>query len=340
MLKYLVCFMSCWLVVGCDLAVKTPGISRHDNSSPEVKEFIEEVKRNLVFVEGGEFLMGDYGAEYGPERLPYDPDKDSKPVHRVELDNYSIDRFKVTNEGFRLYLKNNGLQLRVLDGGRQSEWEAMSAVDNIPAYLDWFEADNYCAWLAKVTDLPFALPSEAQWEYAARSRGQFLFVATNDGTYKISQHPITEFDGPRGINISTDWDRIAFAKEMGWDSGSFTPLPVDRFPPNPLGLYAMSDNGLEWVSDWYDPTYYQRSPVKNPTGPVEPIYKSRETNNNYAKVIRGKMFADPRWGGGVNVHRNFRAPDAYIPGFGKDADSLFSRGMTARCVVNSPTSVN
>jgi formylglycine-generating enzyme required for sulfatase activity len=339
MLKCFFVFISFGLAAGCDSAVKAPGISLQDNFSPELQQFIDKVKQNLVFVEGGEFLMGDYGTEYGPERLPYDPDKDSKPVHRVELDSYSIDRFKVTNEAFRLYLKANGLQLRVLDSSEQSEWEAMSAVDNIPAYLDWFEAERYCSWLAKTTGLPFALPTEAQWEYAARSRGQFLFVATNDGTYKITQHPVTEFDGPRGINISTRWDRIAFGKEMGWNSRSFTPLPVDRFPPNPLGLYAMSDNGLEWVNDWYDPTYYQRSPVKNPTGPVGPIYKSKATNNNYAKVTRGKMFADPRWGGGVNVQRSFQAPDAYISGF-RNTPFLGVSGRTARCVVNSQTSVN
>ena len=57
---------------------------------------------------------------------------------------------------------------------------------------------------------------------------------------------------------------------MGWNTESISPLPVGRFPPNPLDLYAMSDNGLEWVKDWYDPDYYQNSPVNDPQGPEQP----------------------------------------------------------------------
>ncbi|MNF52210.1 Formylglycine-generating sulfatase enzyme [compost metagenome] len=202
--------------------------------------------------------------------------------------------------------------------------------------MDWYEAEQYCAWLAEVSDLPFSLPTEAQWEYAARSRGQFRMVATDDGTYKATNDPVTRdwVDGPKGINISSSWDRKAFAKEMGWNTGTLTPLPVDRFPPNPLGLYAMSDNGLEWVKDWYDPNYYQYSPSNDPQGPDEPVFKDyfgRDT-----KVMRGQDYANPRWGGGVNVHRTPAEPNGYV-----FAEALVVLGAsTARCVVNSKSPVN
>lgn len=331
----IIAVLSVILLMGCEQSVISSNASENNVSFQELQDFIRRVKNNLVFVEGGEFLMGDYGVQHGPERLPYDSDKDSKPLHEVELSNYSINKYKITNEEFQLYLKSNDLELRQ---DANSDFYAISTAPTTPAHMDWFEADKYCSWLANVSNLPFGLPTEAQWEYAARSRGQFLMVATDDGTYKATNDAVTEDweDGPKGINISSSWDRKLFAKEMGWKTDTFTPLPVDRFPPNPLGLYAMSDNGYEWVTDWYDPDYYQYSPLKDPQGPSTPTYKDPRSNNKYAKVLRGKSFADPSWGGGVNVHRNYKSPDGTEPGFSNLGDLLILTNKTARCVVNSP----
>ncbi|MND96260.1 Serine/threonine-protein kinase pkn1 [compost metagenome] len=295
-------------------------------------KFVEDLKSNLVFVEGGEFLMGDYGMEHGPERLPYDADKDSKPLHQVQLTSYSMDKFKVTNHAFQLYLNHNGLQLREYFPG--SSFEKFSVPPNLPAHMDWYEAEKYCKWLADISDLPFALPTEAQWEYAARSRGQFLMVATDDGTYRVAGERIPGEQGLRGINISSIWNREAFAKEMGWKATGLTPLPVDQFPPNPLGLYSMSDNGEEWVSDWYDPDYYQNSPLKDPQGPDKPTFKDH--SGRYTKVVRGQGLADPAWGGGVNVYRTAAEPHGYLTG----SSLAHLSSKTARCVVNSPTPVS
>ena len=316
-------------LVGCDQASKAAGISGVNSSPAEMDGFIKSAKENLVFVEGGEFLMGDYGAEYGPEKMPYDLDKDSKPVHKVKLSGFSISRFKITNQEYQFYLSRNGLELRGDVAG--SSFKAVSSTPNIPAYMDWYEAEKYCTWLAKITDLPFHLPTEAQWEYAARSRGQFLMVATDDGTYKATDDAVTrEWEsGPRGINISSSWDRKAFAKEKGWKTGTLTPLPVDRFPPNPLGLYAMSDNGLEWVKDWYDPDYYRKSPMIDPQGPDNPVFKDRYVR--YVKVARGQEFANPMWGGGINVQRTAAEPHGYID----KTDLIYLNSKTARCVVNT-----
>ena len=278
---------------GCDQGLNSMDVKAEKISHEELGAFIVKVKGDLVFVEGGEFLMGDYGAEYGPEKMPYDLDKDSKPVHKVELSDFSIGRFKITNREYQFYLSRNGLKL--WEDVMGSSFKIVSSTQNIPAYMDWYEAEQYCTWLGRVTELPIYLPTEAQWEYAARSRGQFLMVATDDGSYKATNVSFTEHDGPRGINISNSVDREIFAKKMGWKTGSLTPLPVDRFPPNPLGLYAMSDNGLEWVKDWYDPDYYKHSPVVDPQGPDSPVFK--DYFGRYVKVVRGQSFADPKWGG-------------------------------------------
>jgi formylglycine-generating enzyme required for sulfatase activity len=283
-------------LMGCDQSAKSVPGSAAGISVQKRDEFVQGIKKNLVFVEGGEFLMGDYGEKYGPEGLPYDADQDSKPLHKVQLSSYSIEKFKVTNQEYQFYLQDNGLQLRAMGKGNQKNWKDISAAPNTPAHMDWYEAEQYCNWLAQVAGVPFYLPTEAQWEYAARSRGQFLMVATDDGSYKATNVPNTEYDGPRGINISSSMDREDFAKKMGWKTGTLTPLPVDRFPSNPLGLYSMSDNGEEWVKDWYDPDYYQHSPMTDPQGPEKPVFKDYFGRD--VKVVRGQGFANPAWGGG------------------------------------------
>ncbi len=326
--------LSLLVMSGCTESSDKSGALSGEVDSQELRTFVEGVIDNLVFVEGGKFLMGDFGSQFGPDKVQYDGDKDSKPLHEVALTSYSIEKFKVTNKDFQFYLRSNGRQLRAVEEGNQEDWLAISSTPNTPAHMDWYEADQYCRWLAQVTELPFALPTEAQWKYAARSRGQYLPVATDDGTYKTTRAPATEYDGPRGINISTHYDRLEISEQMGWRTGGRTPLPVDRFPPNPLGVYSMSDNGLEWTNDWYDPDYYKHSPVNDPTGPSEPVGK--DYFGRVTKVMRGQDYANHAWAIGANVHRTPAEPHGYV--FAYDLAILTT--STARCVVNSPKSVN
>ncbi len=159
-------------------------------------------------------------------------------------------------------------------------------------------------------------------------------VATDDGTYRAEPYNlVTESYDPKGINISSRGNRVDFAKQMGWKTKSFTPLPVDMFPPNPLGLYSMSDNGYEWVKDWYDPNYYKYSPSINPQGPENPVH--RDHYGHLTKVMRGQSDANPYWGGGVNVHRTAKDP------LGRFAEkgAIVLDSSTMRCVVNSPEPV-
>jgi formylglycine-generating enzyme required for sulfatase activity len=310
---------------------KVPASNSHQ---VELQAFVDSIKTDLVFVEGGEFLMGDFGPEYGPERLPYDIDEDSKPLHRVQLSGFSMSKFKVTNAEYKTYLIHNRLAPRALGTILKENWDAINSAPRTPAHVDWYEASKYCGWLGEVTKLPFALATEAQWEYAARSRGQFRMVSTDDSTYKAEpSSKRTETYEPKGINISTIGDRVDFALRMGWKTNSFTPLPVDMFPPNDLGMYAMSDNGYEWVKDWYDPAYYSRSPIQDPQGPDHPVFKNHL--GYYAKVARGQSYANPYWGGGVNV---FRTPADPLGRFHKDGTIVIAN-KTMRCVVNSPTPI-
>ncbi|MDU9394883.1 formylglycine-generating enzyme family protein [Pseudomonas sp. zfem002] len=293
-------------------------------SEADIESFLFKIKERLVFVKGGSFLMGDFGVSHSVEGLPLDAEEGSKPLHEVVLSDFYIDKYKVTNEDYRAYLEYHGKQLRTDVAGYR--FFLFSMPDRLPAHLDWFEAEQYCAWLSDISGLPFSLATEAQWEYAARSRGQFLMVATNDGTYKVS---ISSEGRAVGVNISTSLDRKQFAAEMGWGTGGLTPLPVDRFPPNPLGVYAMSDSGFEWVKDWYDPDYYKYSPTNDPQGPEQPVH--RDVLGRPTKVLRGQSHADEYWTVGINVHRMPANPNAYF----RTNDVAFLSSKTARCVVNS-----
>jgi len=328
----------------CGQGVGDDDLSVSNADLGEVEDFVREILMRQVFVDGGEFLMGDFGVEFGEQKIQYDTHKHSKPLHPVKLSAFSIARFKVTNKEYQFYLKANGLLLPAEDAESTDSRRLMvlSADPTLPAHVDWYQADNYCNWLGAISGLPFSLPTEAQWEFAARSRGQFLAVATDDGTYKITDELYNRdgSGGPQGINISTSRDRKEFAKALGWKSDLLVSLPVDRFPPNPLGLYGMSDNGYEWVSDWYDPDYYSKSPELNPQGPSAPVYQGRDTDNKFAKVMRGADYANAQWGGGVNVHRYYSNPDVTRQEKWRDKVVLSISNKTARCVVNSTVPVN
>ena len=331
-------------IAGCGQEVSSNVASAPQVDPERVEAFVEKVVERQVYVEGGKYLMGDFGAEYGLEKIQYDADGNSKPLHEVQLSSFSMSKFKVTNEEYDFYLLANQLPFDGVEDeiAEYTNSKRMRSHPQLPAHIDWYEAEKYCNWLGVVSGLPFSLPTEAQWEYAARSRGQFIAVATDDGTYKVTDEFYNRdgSGGPRGINISTIRDREEFSKAMGWKVQSLTSLPVDRFPPNPLGLYAMSDNGFEWVSDWYDPDYYHTSPVLNPQGPPAPVYKGEDTDNKYAKVLRGVDYANAQWGGGFNVRRRYSTPDAITKNMFIDKDRRVITDKTARCVVNSPVPVS
>lgn len=123
-----------------------------------------KAKQSLRFLPGGTFDMGDWGNEEG---LPYDPDRDSKPLHKVTLDSFSMMAYKVTYEDFDVFTDATGNERINMDSfGRKHRGPKR------PAGVSWHGAKAYCAWLGKLTQLPFDLPTEAQWEYAARSGGK------------------------------------------------------------------------------------------------------------------------------------------------------------------------
>ncbi|MBD8513660.1 SUMF1/EgtB/PvdO family nonheme iron enzyme [Photobacterium sp. CAU 1568] len=260
---------------------------RYPEATQEQKQNAADVVvraiENLVFVEGGSFEMGDFGApceipSRTVKRMDWSPDAEclSSPfsqetgaafLHKVTLDSYSIAKFETRFIDMEWMRQINGLPVAKDDAKDQSiiqrdsetyQWLITKMKDYPASAKAWQEAKDYCQWLGQVSAIPFDLPTEAQWEYAARSRGQKYYYATNNGYHQVLEDAY--FD--------PEIDRYVEYTESGANTSTNT-KEVDRYPPNPLGIYGMSNPVSEWVEDWYSPDYYEYSPELNPKGPKE-----------------------------------------------------------------------
>ncbi|ELN9426578.1 SUMF1/EgtB/PvdO family nonheme iron enzyme [Klebsiella pneumoniae] len=257
---------------------------------------------NMVPVKGGEFLMGDFGPLVG-QKLPFSINQDDKVLHKVVLSDFSISKFKVTNDDYNKYLQITGIKkppINIL----VKEYPSLQK-DDYSVGVTWQQAKDYCQWLGKESDKNIDLPTEAQWEYAARSRGQYLPFSTNNGNFEL------------GSNIPEQKKLDEYTDGYG-----FPIYPIGKYPPNPLGLYDMGLSGAEWSNDCYSTDYYSHSPVYDPQGPV----KGNE------KVLRGYVGGDRQYA--LTIFRQSSQP---VPKFaGRDDYQKFgvSPLFVFRCVIN------
>jgi formylglycine-generating enzyme required for sulfatase activity len=280
---------------------------------PDVKALMDKTLKNLRFVEGGSFEMGDFGEKYGDEGLPYDRELDSKPLHKVTLTSFSISAYKTTYGDHDVFSAAMGKEKVGMDVVAKRARFAQAG-----AGLNWYQAREYCQWLGSLLKLPIDLPTEAQWEYAARGRGQRILFATDTG--KVDE----------GRNVWGFDQRNDQAHKL--NSGANPPsLPLGQFPPTPLGLYDVMTDGYEWVLDWYDPDYYKNSPETDPAGPTSGTLKVLRSH-------RGTSGGGLVYGDGFTIARKKREPDPpkVNPRTGKP-DPFYANmtaDTTARCVVN------
>lgn len=284
----------------------------------ELEQVVRTAQNNLVHVEGGSFLLGDVGT---PDGRYYTVLKDdNKPAIEVTLDSYSIGRYETTWHEFLVYLRDvqradQYVQLR--EEPSPSIRDVRSDDDPLsPNYRlkpakapNYGEAKGYCQWLGEKLELPISLPTEAQWEYAARSRGKNVAYATNTGEIEKDPYlrrPIEYIDPsipPTGNALSHSSNRTERR-------------PVGSYPPNPLGLYDMTGNVAEWTRDWYQSDFYQHAPKHNPEGPSAP-----PDPDDPRKVVRDWAGRGDHTGGTGTVFNRGGVPlDSSANGF--------------RCVVN------
>jgi formylglycine-generating enzyme required for sulfatase activity len=160
------------------------------------------------------------------------------PIHRVWLDSFAIAATQVTVQEYARFLDATG-NVRPPNWGNPDFCHPQQPV----VAVSWFDAVAYCAWLSSMTGSHYRLPTEAEWERAARGGAeQMLFPWGND---------------PPGSR--PDY-------HSRWKTG---PEPVGQSQPNAFGLFDICENVHEWCSDWYEANYYAVSPDRNPQGPTE-----------------------------------------------------------------------
>ncbi|MGO1743706.1 MAG: formylglycine-generating enzyme family protein [Psychrobacter sp.] len=219
-----------------------------DDEQQQLDNFLAQQKENMQFIEGGSYEMGDFGEKLDwTSGYPLSGARDSKPLHPVTLDSFSLNAYKATYSDFDIY--------SIATGQEKVGMQPNSSDRRLPtaaAGIDWKTGKHYCQWLGQQMNEPVDLPTEAQWEYAARNRGEYVMFPTDTGELDF------------GRNVWTRDDMYEIARE--YNTSGYVAV-VGLYPPNPLGLYDMSNQNLEWMNDWYDEDYYKYSPVENPKGP-------------------------------------------------------------------------
>ena len=198
---------------------------------------VGDVTFKMIWVEGGSYWMGS----------PDGVGDDDEHQHKVTLDGYWIAETEVTQ----------GLWRAVMNGKDEGWTTEYGKGSNYPAYyVSYSEAIDFCNKLNELTDnkYGFRLPTEAEWEYAARGGNK-----SNGYTYSGSNN----LD-----NVAWYWNN-----SNGNNGNTYGTHEVKTKSSNELGIYDMSGNVWEWCSDWYDSNYYENSPAKNPKGPSTGDYR-------------------------------------------------------------------
>ncbi len=232
-------------------------------------------KMPMVLIPDGTFLMG---ASQSDPNVGFD----ESPEHEVQINAFYMDKYEVSVSQYAIFLNALGTYndachsidcawprgligytsyLLEIEEDDNRRYEAMAGFEDYPInHVSWFGADAYCQAMGA------RLPTEAEWEYAARG---------DDGrTYPWGNEPP---DQTRAVFQSLTYDDMR---------------PVDALPDgaSPFGIFGMAGSMWEWVSDWYDPTYYENSPTNNPQGPDDGEGKVSRggawPNNNQADRIR------------------------------------------------------
>lgn len=196
------------------------------NSGRSQTTILQELANNMVFVQGGTFTMGATSEQWS------DAEEREKPAQDVTLSSYYICKYEVTQELWQAFMGNNPSEFK----------GAKRPVENV----SWDDCKIFISKLNNFSGEHFRLPTEAEWEYAARG-------GNKSQGYKYSG--------------SNDLNSVAW---FGKNSGSTT-HDVGTKQPNELGLYDMSGNVSEWCSDWLGG--YIGSSQSNPTGPSSGIYR-------------------------------------------------------------------
>lgn len=247
-------------------------------SAEELCNYVENESSlgiNMIYVEGGTFQMGT--------NKDRNREIDEENVHSVTLDDFYIGKTEITIAQFAKFVEETNYKTDAEIKGRSYIWDDEKAlmvekegvnwrcneVGNYVnendysyypvVYISWQDATAFCNWLSEKTGKKYSLPTEAQWEYAARG-GRYSKGYMYSGSKKIK--------------------KVAWY----WDDSQREEHPVSNLLPNELGIHDMSGNVYEWCYDWYEATYSTEN-QENPEGP------ENEKSKLFRRVIRGGSWA-------------------------------------------------
>jgi formylglycine-generating enzyme required for sulfatase activity len=229
---------------GATEALLTPTLTAIPvSATPAAPEIRDAQGVKMALVPAGTFLLGSNLGNFN-----------ERPVHEVELDAFYVDLYEVTNSAYKACVDVGQCTppgLNALGGFLTSYYDDPQYGEYPVVYVNWFQARTYCAWRGA------QLPTEAQWEKAARGTDGFTY--------------------PWGPYITCNRANYGGCMDLTSAVGSF-PEGV-----SPYGLYDLAGNVWEWVGDWYSDTYYQTSPFpSNPLGPADGLFRG----------LRGGSFVD------------------------------------------------
>ena len=261
------------------------------------KEIENSLGMKFVLVPAGEFMMGSDESpealavaypQYGRERFLALVDE--APVHKVRITRpFYLGQHEVTVGQFRRFVEASGYQPESeADGtggygynpnydpeksergdafeGRNPKYSwrnpGFKQGDDHPVVnVTWNDAVAMSKWLSEKEGKKYRLPTEAEWEYAARAGTRTRYHSGDD------PQSLLKVANTFAADTKVDWPQWKDYALAGYDGFEFT-APVGRFEPNALGLYDMHGNAWEWCADWYDDNYYAKSPVNDPPGPA------------------------------------------------------------------------
>jgi formylglycine-generating enzyme required for sulfatase activity len=241
-------------------------------AAPQAPRVVNDGHGDYVHVPAGPFQMGD---NFG-DGLPRE-----RPVHTVELDAFYISKVEISNKEWKTFRDDPGYDDpkywpdgRVVPKDQVPYWTQANNhgggtpdSDPYPVLgVNWDAATAYCNWLSAKTGKTYRLPTEAEWEKAARGTDQrkYPWGNTIDASY-------ANFVGTETFDTG---------RPVGFFDGTTHDGFVTHSNASPYGALDMAGNVMEWCFDWYDRDYYAVSPRKNPKGPATGAYR----------VVRGGSF--------------------------------------------------
>jgi formylglycine-generating enzyme required for sulfatase activity len=256
---------------GASSKTQASSIQHLASSNELVLELAPGVEMIFVRIPAGAFVMG---SDPQVDKLAY---RDEQPQRTIHLDDYWIGKYPVTNAQYMAFVQ--ATQHRSPRHWRNGEIPSGKAQHPV-VWVSWKDADVFCAWVTRQVGRSVRLPTEAQWEKAARGTDGRLYPWGNAAPSAL----LCNFDGHEQDTT-----------------------PVGHYSPygdSPYGCVDMSGNVWEWCADWYVGDYYNNAPAHNPTGPA----------SGSARVLRGGSWFDSEWG--VRGANRLRSGPIFTDDFG------------------------